>query len=49
MKKIDYGIPVFEDEDIADLENYSELMAEALKEQIGDINTLMDTIQGEVV
>ena len=49
MRKIDYGIPIFEDDDIADLENYSTLVAKVLKEQIGDINTLIDTIQGEVI
>lgn len=34
MKKIEYDIPVYEDEDLADLKEYSEKMAEALKTQV---------------
>lgn len=34
MKKIEYNIPVYEDEDVADLKEYSEKIAEALKEQV---------------
>lgn len=34
MQKIEYGLPVFKDGDIADLNEYSEQMAEAIKVQI---------------
>lgn len=34
MRKIKYNIPVYEDEDIADLKKYSEEMAEAIKKQV---------------
>lgn len=34
MRKIEYNIPVYEDEDIADLKEYSEKMAEAIKAQV---------------
>lgn len=34
MREIKYNIPVYEDEDIADLKEYSEKMAEAIKVQV---------------
>lgn len=55
MQKTDYDIPVFQDEDVADLNEYSEEMAEALKTQIdkfgnpltfkGSVNTLLELQQ----
>lgn len=34
MQKIEYDLPVFKDEDIADLNEYSKQMANAIKVQI---------------
>lgn len=52
MLKIDYNIPVFEDEDISDLNEYSNQMANALKIQLdkfgnplvykGEVSTMED-------
>ena len=38
MLKTDYDIPIFKDEDIADLNEYSNEMANALKTQINNTN-----------
>lgn len=48
MKKIEYNIPVYEDEDMADLKDYSEKMALALKEQVdkfGNPLTFISSVQ----
>lgn len=42
MKNIDYDIPIFESNDLADLDLYSEKMATAIKGQIDKITTNVD-------
>lgn len=47
MRTIDYDLPIFEDSDIADLNQYSTDMAEALKVQIDKFGNPL-TYKGEV-
>ena len=49
MLKTDYDIPIFKDEDIADLNEYSNEMANALKTQINNTNNEIKEIDQKVI